>query len=75
MEDRGKEADTRKRKHRATDTQVIWYANKESLSCQNTEAQKEQEEESLLDAELTKTKKEKGAEGRRRRLIRLPLKK
>ena len=63
MEERGTEAETRKRKHRVTDTQVIWYAAKESLSCQNTETQKEQEEESRLDAELTKTKNKKGRRG------------
>ena len=63
MEERGTEAETRKRKHRVTDTQVIWYVTKESLSCQNTETQKEQEEESRLDAELTKTKNKKGRRG------------
>ena len=47
----------------------------ESLRGQNIETHREQEEEPRLNRELTKTKKGKGAEEKRRRLISLLLKK
>ena len=78
----GKE-DTETRKHRDWDarasryrgTQALRHSGKESLSQANTQTQKEQEEEPRLDGEVTKTKKENGAEERRRRLSSLLLKK
>ena len=54
---------------------MVRHGAKEPLSYQNTETQKEQDEEPSLDGEVTKTKKEGGAQGRRRRLDSLAIKK
>jgi hypothetical protein len=50
------------------------YPASERSRGQDTETPKEQEEEPRLNRELTKTKKEKWAEERKRRLISLLLK-
>ena len=64
MEERGEEAETRKRRYRNTDMHAIEYATKETLSRQDTETQKGQEKERRLHKESTNAKKGKG---RRRR--------